>query len=282
MKIIERKPIRRILPTIFSIFANFFKVIELQEPAFKQLIIVYRRASPPSSPVSSSSSSSPPPSGKESSESKRPPSKKDRAIHIKSFWNIPMADTEVVFPEKKIYVKKLDLIQLFVMVVLALVAVYAKILEGGDFGKLFFIVISLLGLRAFQTWQAMQIARQRISDLMTSTLYLKSMDSQIGVLFYLMDAMEEQEQKEVMIAYSLLSQNPQGLTKLELDETCELFLKNEYDADVDFEIDDSLKKLETEKLVEKKEDKYFAVPLKDALTRLDHKWDNYFQFSIKS
>jgi len=61
------------------------------------------------------------------------------------------------------------------------------------------------------------------------------------------------------------------------------FLKNEYDADVDFEIDDSLKKLETEKLVEKKkEDKYFAVPLKDALTRLDHKWDNYFQFSIKS
>jgi len=111
------------------------------------------------------------------------------------------------------------------MVVLALVAVYAKILEGGDFGKLFFIVISLLGLRAFQTWQAMQIARQRISDLMTSTLYLKSMDSQIGVLFYLMDAMEEQEQKEVMIAYSLLSQNPQGLTKLELDETCELFFK---------------------------------------------------------
>jgi len=101
MKIIERKPIRRILPTIFSIFANFFKVIELQEPAFKQLIIVYRRASPPSSPVSSSSSSSPPPSGKASSESKRPPSKKDRAIHIKSFWNIPMADTEVVFPEKK-------------------------------------------------------------------------------------------------------------------------------------------------------------------------------------
>jgi len=276
---------------------EFFKIIELQEPSFKQVIIVYRMSTPPPLPPPPTPSSSPqsPSSGEISGndptysrlrESKRPSansplyySKKNRAIHIKSFLDIPMADTEVVFPEKKIYVKTIDMIKLVVMIVLGFVAVYAKISESGDFGKIFLIAIALLGVRIFQTWQAMQTARQRVSDLMTQTLYSKSLDSQSGVLFYLMDAMEEQEQKESMIAYSLLLQNPQGLTESELDKICEVYLKKEFEVDVDFEIDDSLAKLTSEHLVDKNGEKYFAVPLKTALQRLDKKWDNIFSYN---
>ena len=45
-----------------------------------------------------------------------------RNIHIKRFDNIPMADTEMVFPDKRVYVKPLTLITLFVTIVMGIVA----------------------------------------------------------------------------------------------------------------------------------------------------------------
>ena len=45
-----------------------------------------------------------------------------RNIHVKRFDDIPMADTEMIFPDKRVYVKPIVLIQLLVTVILGLVA----------------------------------------------------------------------------------------------------------------------------------------------------------------
>ncbi|MCO5568996.1 hypothetical protein L7F22_022701 [Adiantum nelumboides] len=60
-------------------FKDFLSKTTVQEPTFERMILIYRQATPPKSPLKYG----------------------DRAIHIKRFRNIPMADMELVLPEKK-------------------------------------------------------------------------------------------------------------------------------------------------------------------------------------
>lgn len=50
-----------------------------------------------------------------------------RNIVIKSFSNIPLADLEMIFPEKKVYIKPFVLIQLIVTIVLACISVFSTV-----------------------------------------------------------------------------------------------------------------------------------------------------------
>lgn len=50
-----------------------------------------------------------------------------RNIVVKSFSNIPLADLEMIFPEKKVYIKPFVLIQLIVTVVLAAITVFTTL-----------------------------------------------------------------------------------------------------------------------------------------------------------
>ena len=52
-----------------------------------------------------------------------------RNINIKRFAEIPMADAEMVFPDKKIYLKPLLLIQLAIAVIGGLVAAFTALLS---------------------------------------------------------------------------------------------------------------------------------------------------------
>jgi hypothetical protein len=115
----------------------------------------------------------------------------------------------------------------------------------------------------------------------TNSLYHKNLDNDFGVVHYLMDALEEQEFKEAVLGYCFLSQaETSGMSENDLDECCEKFLKDEFGAEVNFEVKDALDKLLRDQLVTQSADQYSAVPLSEALRRLDHKWDNYFQFNV--
>ena len=52
-----------------------------------------------------------------------------RNIVLKSFSDIPMADMEMIFPEKKVYIKPFVLIQLVVTVVLAVITVVTSLVQ---------------------------------------------------------------------------------------------------------------------------------------------------------
>lgn len=51
-----------------------------------------------------------------------------RNIHIKRFKDIPIADLEMIFPDKKVYLKPLLLFQLLVTIIIGLVSVILTIL----------------------------------------------------------------------------------------------------------------------------------------------------------
>ena len=53
-----------------------------------------------------------------------------RNINIKRFDEIPMADAEMVFPDKKIYLKPLLIIQLLIAIIGGIVATFAALLSA--------------------------------------------------------------------------------------------------------------------------------------------------------
>ena len=52
-----------------------------------------------------------------------------RNINIKRFDEIPMADAEMVFPDKKIYLKPLLIIQLLIAIIGGIIATFAALLS---------------------------------------------------------------------------------------------------------------------------------------------------------
>jgi hypothetical protein len=98
-----------------------------------------------------------------------------------------------------------------------------------------------------------------------------------GVIDGLVSAAEEQDVKEALLAYhTLLTQG--AMTKDALDSAVELFLRERFGMEVDFEIGDALAKLERLKLVTNNGDTLAAVGTDDALARLDEAWDGYFTY----
>lgn len=50
-----------------------------------------------------------------------------RNIHIKRFESIPIADTELIFPEKNIFLKPVTILQLTVTIVGGLIAAFVTL-----------------------------------------------------------------------------------------------------------------------------------------------------------
>lgn len=116
--------------------------------------------------------------------------------------------------------------------------------------------------------------QKRVSD----NVYFKNVNNNAGVFETLINAAEEQETKEVILAYhSLLTAGPTPHIG-DLDRRIESWLKTTFGADVDFEVSDALAKLEGMGFLAQKDGKIAVVPLQDALARLDSLWDRLYDF----
>jgi Protein of unknown function (DUF3754) len=117
--------------------------------------------------------------------------------------------------------------------------------------------------------------QKRVSD----NVYFKNVNNNAGVFETLINAAEEQETKEVILAYhSLLTAGPAAHVG-ELDRRIEAWLKTTFGVDVDFEVSDALAKLEGLGFLAQKDGKIAVVPLPDALARLDTMWDRLYDFA---
>jgi len=100
---------------------------------------------------------------------------------------------------------------------------------------------------------------------------------------HLLESMEDQECKEMVLAYIILSVKGKSMTLKEIDIECEEFLKKSFGVDVDFDIEGGIIKLLREGLVEQRAGVlYAATPLKTALAILDNKWDNLFEYNLEA
>nr|DAD34072.1 TPA_asm: hypothetical protein HUJ06_004712 [Nelumbo nucifera] len=100
---------------------NLLSKITIQEPTFDRIIVLYRRASTKT--------------------------KKERGIYVKHFKNIPMADMEIVLPEKKNpSLTPMDWVKFLVSAVLGLVALVGSLeMPKADIWVIIAILSALIG-----------------------------------------------------------------------------------------------------------------------------------------
>jgi hypothetical protein len=259
--VIERLTLRRLMPNIFVLFRKLFSTLEIQEPTFKEVVLLYRMARPLDDDAAGPSGCGP--------------------LIIKSYVDIPMADLEMIFPEKTVSVKLQEMIQNGIAIVVAIGTLLWAFVTGEIWTKKMQTLLIACAGKLGQSYTAINVARTRYSGMMAKDLIQKSRNAQEGMLMHLLESMEDQEIKEMMLAFVILTVRGKSMTLKEIDIECEDFLRNVFGVDCDFDIEGSMIKLLREGLVEQRAGVlYAATPLKTALALLDNKWDNIFDYNV--
>lgn len=223
------------------------------------------------------------------------------ATIVKLFQNVPKADLEMLFPNSEVRMRRIDKaiigasalvggavvlvtkLGASILLITALIAFWLGLREQEvEMTQQHFITFGVgLGVFAsfiFKEWSKFKNRKIKFMKALSDNLYFKNLDNNAGVFHTLIDAAEEEDFKEAILAYCFLLKNPEGLTPKALDEKIEAWFQQSYQCELDFEISDALAKLEQMKLVGKKDSIYRAVSIADAQSILDHYWDNIFDY----
>mmetsp|Transcript_19840 Transcript_19840/g.59942 ORF Transcript_19840/g.59942 Transcript_19840/m.59942 type:complete len:665 (-) Transcript_19840:1314-3308(-) len=282
-KVIYRSSLERQMPDTKSVFSKLFTTLQLSEPQFKSVVVLYRNVV---DEKELEDKGPPQPEGQSQKDQLKGMAKEfnknlwRRNIHIKRFEGIPIADTELIFPEKKIFLKPITILQLAVTVIGGLIAAFVTLWGSKVSMNMVMSIIVLLGGRASQVYFSANMQRQAISDAMTKGLYEKTRDSQEGVLFRLLEEMTEQHVKESLLAYIILLTSGTGraISDHELDKQCEAYLAQRFGQRLDFDISGSLRTLLADGVVWRDSKGLLtAVSLEEAVAKLNAKWSGFFR-----
>ena len=206
-----------------------------------------------------------------------------RNVFLKLFKEMPQMDIEMLLPGGRIRMVKFDRLKLggtvtgsVGWVVWKLSTIPLLSILSGSLLALY-TPIALIAGYGYKTWYSFQTSKQTYTHQLTQSLYFQNLDNNSGVMFRLLDEAEEQEAREVLLAYFYLWRygGADGWTAAELDFYIEQDLKKRVPADVNFEIIDALDKLMRAALVEKLDDRYRAIPIDAAQAKLKALWDGY-------
>jgi hypothetical protein len=211
------------------------------------------------------------------------------AVTLKIFKNIPRVDLEMLFPGTKVCMTLLDRAKILLPTISGVVMTVGKIINNavGMLASGMSGVLAFLGLvggtvgYGVKSFFGYLRAKDKYQLNLTKNLYYQNLDNNAGVLFRLLDEVEEQEFREAILAYSLLRREAPsgGWTQEELDRQVEAFLREKAGVNIDFEVDDALAKLKRLGLtIETPTGRYIAIQLDEALIRLDQAWDSFFEF----
>ena len=222
---------------------------------------------------------------------------------IKLFQNVPKADLEMLFPNSKVRMKTIDKLIIGVPaavsgVVVVVTKLGATLLllgsvlafwlglskEEAQLNQKHLIALgaglATLGGFLFRQFNKFKNRKIKFMKALSDNLYFKNLDNNAGVFHHLIDAAEEEEVKEAVLAYFFLLKQNRPMEKEELDDLIENWFENRWNCRVNFEIDDALKKLERLELVTRDGNALRCLALADAKKQLDHIWDNYFSYNV--
>jgi hypothetical protein len=276
--VFERRWIRRLNMENQPVrLRDLFKPKILQEPELERMICLFRQT-PTKALIDQLRD--------RIQRKKADPTQIDHNIYIKMFKRIPLADAEVILPFKNPSMKSFDITLISLTGVGSLYALWKGLQSGGS--AAFVVMAVLLGL-FFRMIMGYIRTVQRYNARMISELYDKNLDNHTGVLQYLVDSIEEQEYKETVLAYYMLWLQDEAMTEEQLDGAIEEFLKQYFEGiEIDFEVDDALKKLVIRPDQERDDHHlplieqfqapdgqtyYRALPLHEAIEIMDAKWD---------
>jgi Protein of unknown function (DUF3754) len=207
------------------------------------------------------------------------PAADTNSVYLKMFKDMPKPDLEMVLPGSRVKLSKLDKGLIFYPVVSGIALIMYKVLaDFFDFKDIFALGASVSltwGLAAafagygYKSYMSYSNKKTWYSYQLAQSLYYQGIDSNAGVFHRLLDEAEEQETREVLLAYYYLWRDggDRGLTAYELDERIQAELKTRLGLTINYEILDGLGKLLTMNVVERNADRYRAVPIPQATVR---------------
>jgi len=270
-KYVERKTLRRLFPTVKSLLVGFLDTVELVEPRFKEVVVLYREKVKPD-PAESAK----PGINGAGDSGMQEPLLFSRNIHLKRFKDIPLADVEMVLPDKSILIDNTTLMTIIGTMIAAIVAGVMGLFRARADGSIELAeiskilgVVGLIGGRAMTMYMRVQTTKAMIADKMNRALYERSMDSQEGLLLALLEEMTDQLMKQSMVAYfCLLQQHYSMVQRAKVDEMAEQFLEGTFDCRIDFAVDLALRKLTKEGVVATHGEQACALDLDVAIRTL--------------
>lgn len=220
---------------------------------------------------------------------------------IKLFRNVPKNDMEMLFPNTEVRMKPID--KLLIGVPTAIGGIFMLVTKLGatlllvfsvlafwlglhdkpaslDQATLIALIVGLGGLGGFLWRQFTKYKNRKIQfmKMLAENLYFKNLDNNAGVFHHLIDAAEEEECKETILAYYHLLISDQPLSANNLDKKIEQWFADKYECALDFEMQDALAKLLRLELIREIKGKYQAKPLSKSNKQLDSLWDGYFNY----
>lgn len=220
---------------------------------------------------------------------------------LKLFQNIPKADMEMLFPNTEVRMRTID--KLFIGVPAVVGGLVVLVTKLAVLGSVFlfllywlalitkksapptaaeFITLAIglgtLGAFIFRQYSNFKNRKIKFMKELTDNLYFRNLDNNAGVFHHLIDAAEEEECKEMILAYYFLVSRDEEFTQKSVDEAVEAWFAEKWKVELDFEVDDAMDKLERLKLAHREGETLRCLSLPDAKRRIDEIWDNYFRY----
>ncbi|KAL6134852.1 hypothetical protein ACLB2K_067080 [Fragaria x ananassa] len=217
------KNIWKMLKTSVSIL--FSKSI-LQEAAYQELILLYT---------------------KERDDRNTEDSASVPSLQLKIYEKIPIPDLPVIFPHKKLSFRIIDTVRLDIASTLALSAYFinykfVNVLSSPSAIYLDVVAISALVIYLSRVVLGYKQTWDRYQLLVNKTLYEKTLASGFGSVHFLLDASEQQQYKEAILAYAILLKAKKG--KLTFHESvgdkCERFMYDVFKVKVEMPVDKAI------------------------------------------
>jgi hypothetical protein len=220
------------------------------------------------------------------------------SILIKYFRNIARSDLNMLFPEVRVVMSSLDKLTLGVpaivggipivlnlvptlTVLFLLIGFYLGItgeVEQDAVKKAFAALSGLAALGGFilRQWLRYQAQSLKYQKALSDNVYFRNINNNAGIFDYIIGTAEEQESKEVFLAYYFLLTSPQPLTQPALDARIEQWLGEQFHLEIDFAADNALRMLSDLGLIKRAGDAYTVLGLDEASVVLDKLWAKFF------
>lgn len=200
-------------------------------------------------------------------------------IYLKLFKNIPRSDVEMVFPNTVVKFRLFDKIKLGVTsaggVGMGIAGAASKLALIFTNPIIAIGAVASIGAVVFRQVMGFFNQKQRYMVKMAQNLYFHSLADNRGVMTLLADRAAEEDVKEEILLYSVLSKEQANRSDLPaIDRAIEKFLKSQFGVDVDFDVEDALERLLADGIVSETADgTLHTMPPGEAALKIDEKWD---------
>jgi len=211
-------------------------------------------------------------------------------VMIKMYKDVPLENIKVIAPKVKIVMPVFARLKVGGSVLGSLFTPLTKLIFAFTLSWIyFFIILGGLLLAAFKGVMSFLSSKTKYLHVFSSSLYYLNISNDLAAIVTLMDAAEEQDLKEAFLGYFILFVNNRALTIDEIDLEAEKWIEEQFKHQLDFEVDDAIRKLKEKDIVftlpastpadnDANNEVYKACDLGEVLHRLDEVWDNFNSF----